>query len=142
MEKETSNRMETLACIIADLKAENMMMTERVHQLTDENNDMARQLIGKEKRKDEDPPMMDMRDHCDKLERENEELKRFAKAIHSFVNDKKLYMARGMNCPYYQDGPHVCSTFCLECDSCLGVIEGCGVICRQALSGLNILPVR
>lgn len=33
MEKETNNRMEALACIIADLKAENMMMTERVRQL-------------------------------------------------------------------------------------------------------------
>lgn len=100
MEKETNNRMEALVCIIADLKAENMMLTERVHQLTDENNDFARQLIGKEKRKDEDPArqtlgeMMQMRDHCDKLERENSELKRFAKAIHSFVKEKKIYMEK------------------------------------------------
>lgn len=49
MEKETNNRMEALACIIADLKAENMMMTERVHQLTDEYNDVVRQLRGMEK---------------------------------------------------------------------------------------------
>lgn len=38
MEKETNKRMEALACIIADLKAENMMMTERVHQLMDDYN--------------------------------------------------------------------------------------------------------
>ena len=100
MEKETNNRMEALACIIADLKAENMMMTERVHQLTDDYNDVARKLRGMEKRKDEDPSkqtlgeMMQMRDHCDKLERENKELKRFAKKIHSFVTTKTFIWKR------------------------------------------------
>lgn len=80
MEKETNNRMETLACIIADLKAENMMMTERVHQLMDDYNEVVRQLDGREKRKDEDPTkqtlgeMMQMRDHCDKLEKDNKTL--------------------------------------------------------------------
>lgn len=49
MKAEDNNRMEALAYIIADLKAENMMMTERVHQLTDDYNDVARQLRGKEK---------------------------------------------------------------------------------------------
>ena len=77
--------------------------------------------------------MFQMRDHCDKLEVENRELQRFAKAIHSFVKDKKLYMAKGANCQYYKDGPHVCSTFCLECKSCLGVIDGVGVICANNL---------
>ena len=144
MEKETNNRMEALAYIIADLKAENMMMTERVHQLTDENNDFARQLIGKEKRKDEDPArqtlgeMMQMRDHCDKLERENAELKRFAKAIQSFVKEKKIYMERGTSCGFIQGYPTVCSTACLECDSCLGIIDGLGVICRQVLYSVKI----
>lgn len=105
MKAEDNNRMEALAYIIADLKAENMMMTERVHQLTDDYNDVARQLRGKEKRKDEDPSrqtlgeIMKMRDHCDKLEKENRELKVFAKAIHSFVKDKKLYMAKGGELP-------------------------------------------
>lgn len=143
MEKETNNRMEALACIIADLKAENMMLTERVHQLTDENNDFARQLIGKEKRKDEDPArqtlgeMMQMRDHCDRLESENEELKRFAKAIHSFLKEKKIYMEKGTSCGFIQGYPAVCSPACLECDSCLGVIDGLGVICRQVLYGVK-----
>ena len=144
MKTEENNRMEALAYIIADLKAENMMMTERVHQLTADYNDVARQLRGMEKRKDEAPArqtlgeMMQMRDHCDKLERENAELKRFAKAIHSFVKEKKIYMEKGTSCGYIQGYPVVCSTACLECDSCLGVIDGLGVICRQVLYGVRI----
>lgn len=80
MEKETNKRMEALACIIGDLKAENMMMTERVHQLMNDYNEVVRQLDGREKRKDEDPTkqtlgeMMQMRDHCDKLEKDNKTL--------------------------------------------------------------------
>ena len=128
-----------LSYIVADLKAENMELVERVHQLVDEYNEVVRQLDGKETHKDEDPAklllvnMQKMRDHCDELEKENRELERFAKAIHSFVKDKKLYMEKGANCQYYKDGPHVCSTFCLECKSCLGIIEGLGVICANKL---------
>ena len=134
-----NNRMETLAYIISDLKAENMELEQRVHQLMDDYNDVVRQLDGKETHKDEDPAklllgnMQKMRDHCDKLEVENRELKGFAKAIHSFVKHKRLYMAKGANCQYYKDGPHVCSTFCLERKSCLGVIDGVGVICADKL---------
>ena len=144
MTTEENKRMLALSYIVADLKAENIEMTQRVHQLMDDYNEVVRQLNGKEKRKDEDPSrqtlgeIMKMRDHCDKLEKENRELKVFAKAIHSFVKDKKLYMAKGANCPYYQDGPHVCSTFCLECKSCLGIIEGCGVICAARLLEANV----
>lgn len=87
MKTEENKRMEALASIIADLKAENMMMTERVHQLVDDYNDVVRQLNGKEKRKDGDSSrqtlgeMMQMRDHCDKLERENEQLKTYIRDI-------------------------------------------------------------
>ena len=42
MEKETNNRMEALAYIIADLKAENIELVQRVHQLVDDYNDVAR----------------------------------------------------------------------------------------------------
>ena len=139
MKEEENKRMLALSYIVADLKAENMELVERVHQLVDDYNDVARQLRGMEKRKDNDPAnqtlgeMQHLRDHCDKLEKENRELERFAKAIHSFVKDKKLYMEKGANCQYYKDGPHVCSTFCLECKSCLGVIEGLGVICANKL---------
>ena len=139
MKAEENKRMLALSYIVADLKAENMELVERVQQLVDDYNDVARQLNGKETHKDEDPAklllgnMQKMRDHCDNLEKENRELKGFAKAIHSFVKDKKLYMAKGANCQYYKDGPHVCSTFCLECKSCLGIIEGLGVICANNL---------
>ena len=139
MKEEENKRMLALSYIVADLKAENMELVERVHQLVDDYNDVARQLRGMEKRKDNDPAnqtlgeMQHLRDHCDKLEKENRELKGFEKAIHSFVKDKKLYMEKGANCQYYKDGPYVCSTFCLECKSCLGVIEGLGVICANNL---------
>ena len=144
MTAEENKRMLALSYIVADLKAENMELAQRVQQLVDKNNDVVRQLDGKETRKDEDPAkllldnMQKMRDHCDKLEKENRELKGFAKAIHSFVKDKKLYMAKGANCQYYKDGPHVCSTFCLECKSCLGVIEGIGVICERRLNEARV----
>ena len=96
-----NNRMETLAYIISDLKAENIELAQRVHQLVDDYNDVVRQLNGKETHKDEDPAklllgnMQKMRDHCDKLEKENRELERFAKAIHSFVKDKQIYIEKG-----------------------------------------------
>ena len=139
MKEEENKRMLALSYIVADLKAENIELAQRVQQLADDYNDVVRQLDSKETHKDEDPAkllldnMQKMRDHCDKLEVENRELKGFAKAIHSFVKDKKLYMAKGANCQYYKDGPYVCSTFCLECKSCLGVIDGVGVICANKL---------
>ena len=139
MTTEENKRMLALSYIVADLKAENMELAQRVHQLVDDYNEVVRQLNGKETRKDEDPAkllldnMQKMRDHCDKLEKENRELKGFAKAIHSFMKDKQIYIEKGANCQYYKDGPYVCSTFCLECKSCLGVIEGLGVICANKL---------
>ena len=144
MKTEENKRMLALSCIVADLKAENMELVERVHQLENDYNDVARQLDGKEKHKDEDPArlllvnMQKMRDHCDKLEKENRELERFSKAIHSFMKDKKIYMEKGTFCGYMQGSPAVCSTACLECDSCLGVIDECGVICRQTLYGVKV----
>lgn len=139
-----NNRMETLAYIISDLKAENIELAQRVHQLENDYNDVTRQLDGNEKRKGEDPAklfladMQKMRDHCDKLEKENRELKDFAKVIHSFMKDKKIYMEKGTFCGYRLCSPAVCSTACLECDSCLGVIDDCGVICRQTLYGVKV----
>lgn len=74
------NRIEVLSYIIADLKTENIELEQRVHQLMDDYNEVVRQLDGREKRKDEDPTkqtlgeMMQMRDHCDKLEKDNKTL--------------------------------------------------------------------
>lgn len=139
MKTEENKRMLALSCIVADLKAENMELVERVHQLEDDYNEVARQLEGKETHKDEYPAklfladMQKMRDHCDELEKENMELKGFAKAIHSFMKDKQIYIEKGANCQYYKDGIRVCPTFCPECKSCLGIIEGLGVICANKL---------
>lgn len=177
------NRIEVLAYIIADLKAENIELEQRVHQLMDDYNNVVRQLNGIEKhepntegytlgkltealdkcetlekenkmlkqlnnllltdRNEKTPKqtsfdMNQLRDHCDKLERENEELKRFAKAIHGFVKDKNIYMAKGTTCGYIQGHPAVCSTACLECDSCLGIINDCGVICEKKLTEAKV----
>ena len=139
-----NNRMETLAYIISDLKAEYVELEQRVHQLEDDYNNVVRQLNGKVTHKDEDPAklfldnMQKMRDHCDKLEVENRELERFAKAMHAFVKDKNIYMRKGTSCAYRQGNPAVCSTPCLECDSCLGIIEGHGVICEKRLTGASV----
>ena len=144
MTAEENKRMLALSCIVADLKAENMELVERVHQLVDEYNEVVRQLNGKETHKDEDPAklflgnMQKMRDHCDKLEKENMELERFAKAMNEFVKDKNLYMKKDNERPYWHRGIPVCSTYCLECSSCLGVLEGHGVICGQRLKEANI----
>ena len=144
MKTKENKRMLALSCIIADLKAENMELVERVHQLMDDYNDVVRQLNGKEKHNDEDPSqqtldaMMQMRDHCDKLEKENRKLERFAKAMHEFVIDKKLYMKKDSECPYWHRDIPVCSAYCLECGSCLGDIYGLGVICDKRLKEANV----
>jgi hypothetical protein len=148
MKTEENKRMLALSYIVADLKAENIELEQRVHQFMDEYNNVEHQLRGMEKRKDEDPSrqtlgeMLKMRDHCDELEKENRALKGFAKVIHSFMKDKKIYMEKGTSCGYIQGSPAVCSTACLECDSCLGVIEECGIICRQVLYGVKVSSVK
>lgn len=169
-----NNRVETLAYIIADLKAENVELEQRVHQFMDDYNDVVRQLNEKEKHepntegftlgeltealdkcevlekenkqlKQQNVLLLTDRneaktraDDCDKLKRMNGELERFAKAIHSFVKDNKIYMKKGTSCGYKQGHPAVSSTACLECKSCLGIIEGCGVICEARLLEANV----
>ena len=92
-----NNRMETLAYIIADLKAENVELEQRVQQLVDEYNEVVRQLNGKETHKDEDPArllldnMQKMRDHCDKLEKDNEQLKRECNQLLIERNEAKTH---------------------------------------------------
>lgn len=93
MTTEENKRMLALSYIVADLKAENIEMTQRVHQLTDDYNDAVRQQHGLEKRKDEDPSkqtlgeMMKMRDHCDELERKNGELEQRVHQLTADYND-------------------------------------------------------
>lgn len=144
MKTEENKRMLALSYIVADLKTENVELEQRVHQLLDNYNKVVHRLNSKEERKEEDPSkkmlgeMQQMRDHCDKLELENVSKNKFVKAIRSLVTDKDLYMKKGKECPYYQGGPLVCSTSCLECDSCLDVIEDIGVICQDRLEGASV----
>ena len=143
MKTEENKRMLALSCILADMKAENIELAQRVHQLVDDYNDVVRQLNGNEKRKHKNSKptlgeVLDVRSRCYKLEVENRELKRFAKAMHAFVKNNSIYMRKGTSCIYKQYNPAVCSTPCLECDSCLGIIEGHGVICEKRLTGASV----
>lgn len=140
-----NNRMETLAYIISDLKAENLELEQRVHQLMDEYNEVAKQLHGTEKRKEEDPTrqtlseMRQMRDHCDILELENNDLKRCLKAVSSFLKDHKLYMAYGVSCPFKSGHPAVGSQSCRKCCSYLSVfLQAVGVVCKRRLAEANV----
>lgn len=146
MTAEENNRMLALSCIVADLKAENMELVERVQQLVDDYNNVVRQLHGKDKRKDKNSrptlgEVLDVRSRCYKLEVENRELKRFEKAMHEFVKDKNLFMKKGNECPFRPGCVPVCSLYCLECDSCVGVLEGVGVICDKRLKEANVFLV-
>ena len=143
MTTEENKRMLALSCILADMKAENIELAQRVHQLVDVYNEVVRLLNGKEKRKDKNSKptlgeVLDVRATCYKLEVENRDLKRFAKAMHAFVKNNSIYMRKGTSCIYKQYNPAVCSTPCLECDSCLGIIEGHGVICEKRLTGASV----
>ena len=97
MKTEENKRMLALSCIVADLKAENIEITQRVHQLVDDYNDVVRQLDGKETRKDEDPAklfladMQKMRDHCDMLEKNIEQLKRQCVQLQTERNEAKTH---------------------------------------------------
>ena len=144
MKTEENKRMLALSCIVADMKAENMELLKRMQNISAEFADVLCRLNEKEKRMNEGSStqtlveLRQMQEQCDKLERENRELKRFAKAMHEFVKDKNLYMKKGTSCGYTQGYNTVCSTYCLECKSCVGVIEGLGVICEKRLKEANV----
>ena len=144
MNPEENKRMLALSCIIADLKAENMELVDHVKKLVDEYSNAVCQSGEQEKRKDKDSSkrtlvkLRQTEEQCYKLERENQNLKRFAKAMHTFVKDKNIYMKKGTSCGYTQGYNTVCSTYCLECKSCVGVIEGVGVICEKRLAEANV----
>lgn len=97
MKTEENKRMEALAYIIADLKAENIELAQRVSQLMDDYNKVVHQLNGKEKRKDENPSkqtlgdMQQLRDRCDKLEKDNEQLKRECIQLQLERNEAKTH---------------------------------------------------
>ena len=144
MKTEENKRMLALSCIVADLKAENMYLAQRVQELVDEYNNVAHQLIGKQKRKNKDSSkpeideMQQMREHCDHPESKNNGLDRFVKAMHEFVIDKNLYVKKNNECPYRPGGIRIGSFRCLGCTSCLSVIKGHGVICETRLAEANV----
>ena len=140
MTTDENKRMLALSCIVADMKAENMELLKRMQNISAEFADVLCRLNEKEKRMNECSSaqtlieLRQMQEQCDKLERENRELKFFAKAMHEFVKDKNIYMRKDKKCPYHPGGVPVGSLRCLECGSCLGVIEGIGVICDKILA--------
>ena len=82
MTTEENKRMLALSYMVADLKAENMELADRVQYLEEDYNKVVSLLHVMEKRKDEDPAkqtqdeMQKLRDHCDMLEKNFEGLKR------------------------------------------------------------------
>ena len=110
-----------------------------MHPLPDNHEEMVRQLEEKYKSIDEDPStqtlrdMLNMRQQRNRLKGRNREMWRIASVFCDFVKNKNIYMKKGTSCGYTQGYNTVCSTYCLECKSCVGVIEGLGVICANKL---------
>ena len=144
MKTEENKRMLALSSIIADLKAENMRLLQHMQNISSEFADVLCRLNEKEKRMNEDSSaqtlvkLRDMKEQCDKLEGENKKLKFLAKGIHSFVKEKNLYIKKDDECPYCRRGITACSAYCRACGSCLGFIEGHGVICEKRLKEANV----
>ena len=139
MTAEENKRMLDRSNNVGDSKPHRIKFMQRMHPLPDNHEEMVRQLEEKYKRIDEDPfaqsllGMSNMREHRNRLKVRNRELWRIASVFCDFVKDKNLYMKKGTSCGYTQGYNTVCSTYCLECSSCLGVLEGHGVICGQRL---------
>ena len=148
MSKEIKSMEDALLLLLGQIVKENVELEQRIDQLTDEYNQVVHQLQGKEKHKNETPErptlgqIQKMRAHCDELEVENDQLKKYVRSFDFFIKDKELYMPKGISCPYIQGHPDVCSTSCLECNSCLRVLDGCGVVCGQILNGAKVAHLK
>lgn len=144
MSKEFKSTEEAIILRLGQMVKENVELEQRVHQLMDEYNEVAKQLHGAEKRKEEDPTrqmlseMRQMRDHCDKLEVESNYLNKFLIAVSSFLKNHKLYMAYGASCSYRSGHPAVSSPSCRECRSYKSDLQDCGVVCERRLSDANV----
>ena len=154
MKTEENKRMLALSCIVADLKTENMELVERVQQLVDKNSDVACKLNGNETHKDDDIEklllgnMQKMRDHCDKLEKDNEQLKRQCVRLQTERNEAKThaeqcdivqedlckhiarfekseFLKTGVDCPHRDSLPngHPVKVGSVECNSCRHLIK-------------------
>ena len=95
MKTEENKRMLALSCIVADLKTENMELEQRLHQLEDDYADVFHQLNDKVLRKDEATSkqtldeMQHLREHCDMLEKNIEQLKRDCRQLLTERNKAK-----------------------------------------------------
>ena len=144
METKENKRMLARSHNVGDSKPHRIKFMQRMHPLPDNHEEMVRQLEEKYKSIDEDPfaqsflGMSNMREHSNRLKVRNRELWRIASVFCDFVKDKNLYMKKGTSCGYTQGYNTVCSTYCLECSSCLGVIEGLGVICEKRLKEAKV----
>lgn len=145
MSKEFKSTEEAIILRLGQMVKENVELEQRMHQLMDEYDDVVHQLHGAEKRKEEDPTrqmlseMRQMRDHCDKLEVENSDLRRCLEAVGSFLKNHKLYMACGVSCPFRSGHPAVCPQSCRECSSYLSIFfQDVGVVCRKRLSEATV----
>ena len=144
MTAEENKRMLARSHNVGDSKPHRIKFMQRMHPLPDNHEEMVRQLEEKYKRIDEDPfaqsllGMSNMREQRNRLKGRNRELWRIASVFCDFVKDKNIYMKKGTSCGYTQGYNTVCSTYCLECSSCLGVLEGHGVICGQRLKEASV----
>ena len=144
MKTEDNKRMFARSQNVGDAKPQRIKFMQRMHPLPDNHEEMVRQLEEKYKRIDEDPStqtlrdMLNMRERRSRLKGRNRELWRIASVFCTFVKDKNIYMKKGTSCGYTQGYNTVCSTYCLECGSCLGVIEGIGVICEKKLKEAKV----
>ena len=90
MKTEENKRMLALSYMVADLKAENMDLADRVQYLEEDYNKVVSLL-----RKDEDPAkhtldeLKQLRDHCDMLEKNIEQLKRDCDQLLTERNEAK-----------------------------------------------------
>lgn len=144
MNTEENKRMLARSHNVDNGKAHRIKFMQRMHPLPDNHEEIVRYLEEKYKRIDEDQStqtlrnMLNMREQRNHLKRRNGELWRIASVFCDFVKDKNIYMKKGTSCGYTQGYNTVCSTYCLECKSCVGVIEGLGVICEKRLKEANV----
>ena len=144
MTAEENKRILARSNNVGDSKPHRIKFMQRMHPLPDNHEEMVRQLEEKYKSIDEDPStqtlrdMLNMRQQRNRLKGRNRELWRIASVFCDFVKDKNIYMKKGTSCGYTQGYNTVCSTYCLECKSCLGVIEGIGVICEKRLKEARV----
>ena len=144
MTAEENKRMLARSHNVGDSKPHRIKFMQRMHTLPDNHEEMVRQLEEKYKSIDEDPStqtlrdMLNMRQQRNRLKGRNRELWRIVSVFCDFVKDKNIYMKKGTSCGYTQGYNTVCSTYCLECKSCLGVIEGIGVICERRLKDARV----